>query len=860
MKLPTSNGMWIALNVMLCAAVAVIFLAARITGAEPAGPTTKIPEVIEFNRDVRPILAEKCFACHGPDKNKRQADLRLDTEQGLLGKEGEPGVVVPGKPTDSELWRRITSDDPEERMPPPDSGKELLPVEKQLLQKWIEQGGKWEGHWAFLPIGRPQPPSASSLHAAMGKNEIDSFILQALEEHELAPAPEADKATLLRRLRFDLTGLPPSVEELDAFIADASPDAYEKVVDRLLASPQYGERMALWWLDLVRFADSVGYHGDQPMHVWPFRDYVINSFNENKRFDEFTREQLAGDLLPDATRANKIASGYNRLGMMSAEGGVQPKEYLAKYIAERARNLGGTWLGVSLGCCECHDHKYDPFTMVDFYSLEAFFADIEEQGLYSNAENSGKWGSYIQLSTPEQEAELKRLEGEIAALQKSIDTPTPELAAAQKTWEQQQPNDLPEEIQKILATAEVSRAPADAEKLAAYYRSIAPALESVRKQLAEVKSARDQLNNSIPTTLVTVAVAPRTIRVLPRGYWMDDSMPPLDPAFPKVLSHPQPDAGASRLTRLELATWVTSRENPLTARVFVNRLWKLFFGAGLSRKLDDHGVQGEWPSHPQLLDWLAGRFLDSGWDIKHTVKLIVMSGAYRQSSETSTLLRERDPDNRWFARQGRFRLDAEMVRDNALSVGGLLVEKIGGPSVKPYQPAGYWSFLNFPQREWQNGAGDELYRRGLYTHWQRQYLHPALSAFDTPSREECAADRARSNTPLQSLVLMNDPEFVEAARNFATLILTRAGETTQARLEWAYRRAVARLPRDPEAALLARLLAEHLAQYKSEPQAADALLAVGAQPAPAHVDHAELAAWSSVARTILNLDETITRR
>lgn len=819
-----------------------------------AGVRGKLPERIEFNRDIRPILSDNCYACHGPDKNKRKADLRLDTKEGLLGKDGHTGVVVPNKPGESELLRRVCSKD-DDRMPPAAFAKVLSDTDRNLLRRWIEQGAKWEGHWAFLPIGRPKPPEVKTSWTP--KNDIDAFIFEALADHGLTPSPEADRVTLLRRLRFDLTGLPPSIDEVNAFIADRSEKAYENVVDRLLDSPEFGERMALWWLDLVRYADSVGYHGDQPMSVSPFRDYVIKSFNENKPFDRFTLEQLAGDLLPNPTIEDKIASGYNRLGMMSAEGGVQPKEYLSKYIAERVRNVSGTWLGATFGCCECHNHKFDPFLAKDFYSLEAFFADIQERGLYSGAEHDGAWGPRLQLPTPQQEAERARLRKEIAAVHKLLDTPSPELAAAQTKWEAEKHGKLPASVASVLSIPAAKRSEAQRAELAAYYRTIAPALDATRKRLTDLQLAMANLEKRIPTTLITVSVTPRMIRVLHRGNWMDETGQVCTPAFPEVLSHATPHAG--RLTRADLARWLTSPENPLTARTFVNRMWKIAFGTGLSRKLDDLGAQGEWPSHPRLLDWLAGQFIDSGWNVKRVIKLIVMSGTYRQSSQSTPALREADPDNRWLARQGRFRLDAEMVRDNALKVSGLLVDRIGGPSVNPYQPPGYWAHLNFPPREWQNGTGADLYRRSLYTHWQRQYLHPAMLAFDAPGREECTADRPRSNTPLQSLVLMNDPEFVESARAFGEKILEEGGPTTNGRLTWAIRRALSRQPRASELTVLAKLLKGQEAEYRQDPKAADELVAIGAHPVPAGISHVELAAWTSVCRTILNLHETITR-
>ncbi len=1032
--------------------LAVLVMSSSLFAADK-GP---LPDVVEFNRDIRPILSDNCFFCHGPDKNKRKADLRLDTQVGLHGQDGEPGTVVVGKPNDSELFRRLTSSDPEQKMPPAESGKSLTPHDVALLKKWIEQGAKYEGHWAFLPIKRPaesrEPKADGRNPFSPTTNGIDAFVADELKRQNLKPSPEADRITLIRRLSLDLIGLPPTPAEVEAFVNDKSPEAYEKLVDRLLKSPHFGERLAMWWLDLVRYADTVGYHGDQDMSVSPFRQYVIESFNANKRFDQFTVEQLGGDLLPNPTREQKIASGYNRLGMMSAEGGVQDKEYLAKYVAERVRNASGTWLGITLGCAECHDHKFDPLTTRDFYRFEAFFADIQERGLYSGANADGNWGPFVKVPNAEQEAELAKLDQQIADAKKLLDTPTPELLAAQAEWEKTQvtwttlkaesvtsaegvtltakddgsilasgknpatdtytlvvkslpkgvtafrlevlPDDslpakgpgragngnfvlsefvvkqvigntieedvplknasatyeqtgaaganpygkwavaaaidgdakgktwgwaimekigqphsavfetatdltladgatltisllqnldnpnhtigrfrlsvtssprpvragqsAPPNIAAVLAIAVDQRNDAQKNELAAHFRSIAPQLDPTRKQLAEVEKTRKDLDARIPSTLITASVQPRMIRVLPRGNWMDDSGEPLTPAFPAVLSSSSP-ASETRLTRLDLAKWIVSPENPLTARVFVNRMWKLVFGAGLSRKLDDLGAQGEWPSHPLLLDQLAGQFIESGWDVKLLIKSIVMSNTYRQSSHSNKELRELDPYNRWLARQGRFRIDAELVRDNALSISGLLVTSIGGKSVKPYQPPGYFAYLNFPAREWQNDSGESLYRRGLYTHWQRQYLHPSLLAFDAPNREECTADRSRSNTPLQSLVLLNDPSYVEAARAFAEQIVRQGGSTPRDRLSFAFRRAVSRDIKPAEAEVLERLLQSHLDEYKSDTAAANELLTVGAKPAPSDLDKSELAAWTSVARTILNLHETITR-
>lgn len=761
---------------------------------------------VQFNRDVRPILADNCYACHGPDRNQRKADLRLDTPEDLARVVGDIEAVRAGRLQESELLRRLLAESPEERMPPPASDKQLTQAQIDLLRRWIVEGAAWQGHWAYLPIVRPEPPQVAD--PALVYNPIDAFVLAGLQKQGLSPAPEADRATLARRASLDLRGLPPEPTELDDFLQDPAADAYEKYVDRLLASPHYGERMAMFWLDLVRYADSVGFHGDQPINMFAYRDYVIDAFNNNLPFDQFTLEQIAGDLLPEATYMQKIAASYNRLNMMSAEGGGQDKEYLAKYAADRVRATSGAWLAATFGCAECHDHKYDPYTMRDFYRFEAFFADVTERGIYHGANDHGQWGPMMPTPTRWQAAEQARLEAEIAAVQ-----------------------------------AQLEAAPQDPDAL--------------RARLAELEQARSALAAQIVHMPATVAGEPRPIRLLPRGNWMDDSGELVQPGVPEFLQL-EPET-AERQTRIHLARWLTSPRNPLTARAFVNRLWKICFGAGLARRVDDLGTQGDWPSHPELLDWLASEFIESGWNTKHVLRLIVTSRTYRQSSLADRTVRERDPYNRWLARQGRFRVEAEVVRDIALAASGLLVRKVGGPSVKPYQPPGYWAYLNFPQREWQNSSGEELYRRGLYTHWQRQYLHPALLAFDAPSREECTAERVRSNTPLQALVLLNDTEFVEAARALAARILREARPDAAERIALAYKLVLSRSPRAEEVQLLAELAARHLAEYRQDPAAAAALLAVGAHPAPADLDPCELAAWTSAARALLNLHETITR-
>jgi hypothetical protein len=1041
-------------------AVRPIFLASLVTFVAPYAAGE---EPIRFNRDIRPILSDNCFYCHGPDKNKREAELRLDSHEGLHGTGGEPGALIPGKPDDSPMLHRILSTDPDEQMPPPETGKSLTPEQVALIRRWIAEGADFQGHWSFLPrdLSATDPADATPPSDAEHNEQqavdrqmtarIDALVAQGLQSQKLSPAPEADRVTLLRRLHFDLTGLPPSEAEVEAFVNDTSPDAYASLVDRLLASPHYGERMAMWWLDLVRYADTVGYHGDQEMSVSPFRDYVIASFNANKPFDQFTIEQLAGDLLPDATREQRIASGYNRLGMMSAEGGVQDKEYLAKYMSERVRNATGTWLGITLGCAECHDHKFDPFSAKDFYRFGAFFADIKERGLYSGAHADGNWGPFIKVPTPDQEARRDQLDAELKVARDELQKTTPELLAEFAAWEAGQvmwetlrpesiislegvtlkpqpdgsilasgknpatdsylltigklppkvtafrlevlPDDsfprrgpgragngnfvlsefvvhhrpaagetlpvalqnpsatyeqtgaitdnpygkwpiaaaldgdakgrkwgwavmeqvgqphaavfetasdltladgdsvsiglwqnldnpqhtigrfrlsvttaprpvkisdsIPPAIRAILEIAKGQRTEAQTSELLAHYRTIAPSLEPQRKKVAELEKARGELEAAMVSTLVTEQVEPRMVRVLARGNWMDESGEVVQPAFPEVLAL-APTPADRRLTRIDLARWITDPAHPLTSRVLANRLWKNLFGAGLSAKLDDLGAQGEWPSHPQLLDELAQWMVDSNWDLKRWIRSVVMSRTYRQSSLASPEARQIDPYNRLLARQARFRLDAEFVRDNALSISGLLVNKLGGKSVRPYQPPGYWAYLNFPQREWQNGSGEELYRRGLYTHWQRQYLHPSLLVFDAPSREECTAERARSNTPLQSLVLLNDPSYVEAARAFAEVVLRAEGDDSR-KLDLAFRRALSRPITPEESELLTKLLQSQIDHYRQHPEAAKELLTTGARPSATDIDPVVLAGWTTVARAILNLHEVISR-
>ena len=728
-----------------------------------AWPSAVAADAIRFNRDIRPILSDKCFSCHGPDANHRKADLRFDSREGALADLGGYAAVVPGLPDKSELIARIHTSDNDDLMPPPKTGKPLSADEKRLLSDWIAQGADYEQHWAYLPAKRPALPAVQN--RAWPSGAIDRFVLARLEREALPPSPAADASTLARRLHFDLTGLPPS-PRLSKRLAK-SPGSYPAIVDELLAAPQFGERLASYWLDLVRYADTVGYHGDQDHAITPYRDWVIKAFNDNLPFDRFTAAQLAGDLLPGSTVNDKIASGYNRLLQTSHEGGVQQKEYLAKYSADRVRNVSTAWLGATVGCSECHDHKYDPFTQRDFYSLAAFFADVDDVQTFRGSNS---------LPT----------------------TRNPEM--------------------KVVSPLDVTG-----------------------------QQAR---------TMVTGRVKPRTIRVLSRGNWMDDSGEVVLPATPHFLPTLVTE---QRANRLDLANWLMQPENPLTARVFVNRLWYLFFGDGLSRTLDDTGSQGEWPTHPELLDWLAVEFIESGWDIKHIVRLIVNSSTYRQSSLVDADALERDPANRLLARQGRFRFPAETIRDNALAIGGLLNGRMGGAVSRPYQPAGYYAPLNFPKRTYKADATDSQHRRGVYMHWQRQFLHPMLRAFDAPTREECTAQRPVSNTPLAALTLMNDPTFVEAAKGFAVRILSEGGTTRTERLTWAWQAALGRTPAPDELKVANEFVQQALDRYADDAKAAAELLSVGLTSVPSHLSTTETAGWASVALAFLNLSEVITR-
>lgn len=972
-----------------CTVTILLSLTTVAWAAEP------LPDKVDYNRDIKPILSDNCYACHGPDEEQVKGGLRLDSFAAAT-KELKSGAraIVPKDTEESELVYRVHTTDADELMPPAESNKSLTAREKALLKKWVAQGGEFAKHWAYVTPKKMAAPKVEQ--KGFTQNDIDRFILARLKANGFAPNKAADRRTLIRRLTFDLTGLPPTWAEVEAFVNDKSPDAYAKLVERLLASPQYGERMAVYWLDMVRFADTIGYHSDNHETKPLYREYVIDAFNNNKRYDQFTREQIAGDLIKDRTGMQLIASGYNRLNMNTREGGSQPKEYTAKYLADRVRNTSTVWMASTLGCSECHDHKFDPFTAKDFYSFGAFFADLQETPVGAQ--------SATKVPLPQDEAKIAGINAEIAKLEQQL--AAVDISAGQVKWEKAQQaaaanavalsdwkrigpftagnfdeahakafvnekavnlkkehgklkwvdaknyvdgkvhtltggnsahyfyrtiqSDIARQLElslgsddsfriwlngQLVADKKISRGVApDQDKVTlnlksgenqllfkiangsggygfyfkanqvtlppavlaalkvesgkrtaaqknavtAHYRTLAPELAVIRQKITGKNAEKDAAINANPTALVSVSMAtPRMVRVLPRGNWLDDSGDQVQPAVPGFLQFSQAPEG--RASRMDLADWIVAKDNPLTARVFVNRLWAMFHGRGLATPLDDFGAQGTPPSHPALLDWLAIEFMENGWDVKHMVKLMVSSGTYRQSSVSPKAVTDKDPYNLWLARQGRWRLEAEMVRDNALAVSGLLVKTIGGASAKPYQPAGYWAHLNFPKRSWKADAGDGLYRRGLYTYWCRTFLHPSLAAFNAPSREECTVERVRSNTPQQALVLLNDPTYVEAARIFAERILKDGGKTPESRIAFAYQLALHRAPSAAEAKILVGLADKHLKHYQTDAVAADALLKNGAKMADEALDKSELAAWTSIARVVLNLHENITR-
>lgn len=1067
--------------------------------------TTAAP--IDFNRDVRPILSDHCYACHGPDEGKRKAGLRLDQKESALAElKSGSRAIVPGDLAHSTLVERVKSTDPDEVMPPPKDGKALSQEQIETLITWVKQGAIWKNHWSFIPPEKPPLPEVKQ--ARWPANEIDQFILARIEKAGFSPAPEAARATLLRRVTFDLTGLPPTPEEVDTFVADTTPDAYAKVVERLLGSKYYGERMTMNWLDLARYADTSGYHFDGVRFMWLWRDWVIKAFNENKPYDVFTIEQLAGDLLPNATRDQRLATGFVRNNMTNDEGGADPDEYLNKYVADRVSTMGSIWLGMTVSCAECHDHKFDPLKTKEFYELYAFFHNVPEKGL--DRIRTDNPPPRLPVPTMEQAFQFVEAEFTLKDAEKTLQDRINELGETQEKWERETVEAPPGKadraglvawlaldetiaVQTSCPKADVSapttstsetegsgakfvrddrpefvdgrlgkalkfdgkmhlnigpvvsfdrtdafsygawvkiqgggailskmekgpgyrgfdlyvndsrlevhlahRFPDDAIKvktrekfegenwrhvLATYDGSgkAAGVTLYVDGKLREVEIEKDGLTGSIvndepvrigsrsseghfkgivdEVRLHTRALTAEDVRLtafegmlpiitksrgkrsdeerkdlqrfykenyavdylrseaalakarkvksdlfaaIPTSMIMEEMNPPREtyrfvrgdfrnkgehvyPATPAYLPPIRKaivgnENGKARLefaetqaepgwkpNRLDLAAWLMSPEHPLTARVTVNRYWAMLFGTGLVKTINDFGSQGEWPSHPELLDWLACRFRDGDpmaaqpvapWDVKALVRLIVTSRTYQQSAVATPEKIERDPYNRLLARSPRLQLDAEFVRDNALAVSGLLNAKIGGPSVKPYQPPGLWDGTD---SVFVQDHGADLYRRGMYVFWRRSAHYPAFATFDAPNREVCTFFRQRTQTPLQSLVLMNDPAFVECARGLAQRVMAEEPSDLNRRLKRAFRLTLGRPPGSDEIATLQRTYEKQLATFQSDPAKAEELMKVGESKVPEQLDRVSLAAMTAVANVLLNLNETITR-
>ncbi len=1004
---------------------------------------------ISYNRDIRPILSDNCFACHGPDKHARKADRRLDIAEGATALIDGVRAITPGDLAKSDAVERIQSRDPDEQMPPPKSDKKLTRAQIALLKEWIAQGAKYEPHWSFIAPRRPLLPEPG-VPGARVRNAIDAFILKRLEKDGLKPSPEAGKTTLIRRVTYDLTGVPPAPAEIDAFLADETPGAYATVVERLLASPRFGEKMAVHWLDLSRYADTHGYHLDSGREMWRWREWVIEAFNKNLPFDQFILWQLAGDLLPDATLEQKLATGFCRNNMINFEGGAIAEEYLANYVFDRVNTFGTAFLGLTVACAQCHDHKFDPFTQKEYYQLYSYFNAVPENGLDGSKGNAVP---VMDVPSPSQEAKMASLRPLIADAEKQVAALTARADAAQAEWETTALTPLPRdwtvlaptaarstsgttltvqpdhsvlasgtnqgmdhyeitvrtnlagltgvrvealtdpslpltgpgragngnfvltgidveaqsvadpektqkvrltgagadyeqakfEVEKVidalahtgwsvdgdkkheartawfaaeeafgfpggtelhirldfaspypghgigrarlavtadpaanaigkvpLAVAEVLAIPAEKrdakqrEAVQKHFReSISPIPKQPVAQLEKLRGTLAVVQREVPNVMVMQQMAkPRETHILMRGQYNQpgEKVAPGTPA-----SLPPLPAGAPP-NRLALARWLIEPQHPLTARVAVNRFWKEIMGTGIVKTAGDFGAQGEWPSHPELLDWLATEFTSRGWDVKHIARLIVSSGAYRQSARVTPELLERDPENRLYARGPRFRLSAEEIRDTAISLSGLLNPRIGGASVSPYQPAGIWEELSsrkdsvkWTAQRYTPSHGPDLYRRSMYTFWKRTCPPPQMQTFDAPDRETCIVSRERTNTPLQALVLLNDPTYVEASRLLAERMMMQGGATPAERIRFAFRLATARLPDDRETALLAALFEKQKARYNADPAAAKALLAVGEARRKAGLDSAELAAWTNVVSTILNLDETVTK-
>jgi hypothetical protein len=831
---------------------------APVPWAVPARAAT-----VDFQRDVLPILSENCFTCHGPDAKARKARLRLDTREGALRK-ADP-VIVPGKSADSELIRRVRSSEPSEVMPPPRSKKVLSPAQLAVLQQWIDQGADWSTHWAFVNPSRPSVPGfsvsakrqATDTRMDWARNPIDAFLFAAMQARGLQPSPEGSRERLLRRVTLDLTGLPPSIAEMNAFLKDAAPGAYERLVDRLLASPRFGERMAWEWLDAARYADSNGYQGDADRTMWPWRDWAIAAFNANMPFDQFTIEQLAGDLLP-ATVANasgssrNLATAFLRNHMINGEGGRIAEENRIDYVMDMTETTGTVWLGLTLNCCRCHDHKYDSLKQKEYYGLFAFFNQTPVNGGGGDPQTR----PVVELLDAQDQKKLAAVREKISAAAREI----AELEATLFPRDKSKPADespaaksLPKPVREALRATPSGRNRSQLSEIEKHFATAQANYVGKLKALNVLLGSRDELNRRVTRVMVMEDLPkPRDTFVLTRGLYSKPGEK-VSPGVPGILP-PLPDGPRDRLT---LARWIVSPDNPLTARVVVNRYWQQFFDVGLVKTIEDFGTQGERPINQDLLDWLAVDFRENDWDLKRLCKQIVTSAAYRQSSRLTPELVERDPENRLLARGPRLRLPSWMMRDQALAAGGLLAGNLGGPGVNGYQPPGVWEEATFGNKRYRQDHGQALYRRSVYTFWRR-IIGPTMF-FDVASRQTCTVKQGRTNTPLHALATLNGTTYVEAARALAERVLTTTESGDDRRIDLAFRLVLARFPTSEERSILLAGLKRLRGQYAADPAAAKKLLAVGESPRNDRLDATEHAALTALCHAILNLDEAVTK-
>ncbi len=813
----------------------------------------QLPETIDFNFHVRPILSDRCYPCHGPDENARKGEFRLDDETEVFAKRVDSDVipVVPGNPRKSALIFRILQEDPEMMMPPPESKLSLTAPEKAILVKWVRQGAEWKKHWAFIPPIKALLPKVQN--SDWPENEIDHFVLHRLESMGLSPSDKAEKRVLIRRLSFDLTGLPPSLEEIQRFEEDQSANAYEQLVDRLLASPKYGERWCWEWLDVARYADTNGFQGDPTRNMWPWRDWVINAFNQNMPYDQFTVQQLAGDLFPNAATDHILATAFNRNHMYNGEGGRIPEETRVENVFDRLETMSTTWLGLTVGCSRCHDHKFDAISQKEYYQFYDYFNQTSEEGIGYH----GQVAPILDLSPPEKiekvaklqkyvdEISTKVADKELHKFPRSEDLPASESAAAA---------DLDGDNLYALGYTPNQRNPYYIGLLQNYYQERDPEYATLLKDLKDAKNNRDQQSSeNLQVMVMDQLEHPRATYVLERGAY-NKPMEQVTRNVPEVL----PDLPENVTNdRLALARWLVSREHPLTARVTINRYWQNFFGNGMVKTIEDFGVQGALPTHPGLLDWLAVDFMESGWDLKAFFKKIVMSATYKQSSKVTAALLEADPENKYFARATRMRWPSWMLRDQALRISGLMVDSIGGPSVNPYQPSGVWEEATFGKIKYHQDHGDALYRRTLYTFWRR-IVGPTI-LFDNASRQICTVKASRTNTPLHALTTLNDITFMEAARVMASRVLN-AENSDKARLTMAFELATSRRPHVHEFNILEQRLQKLRIEYSGSIAEAKKIISIGEHPVDLALNTTDHAAYTALCSLLLNLDETLTRQ